>query len=115
MLSNFAAVNCCYDPSMCSSCSLGWSGDAIALRGSTLGRAHKSLLLADHHVGVIGIASLGARARVHVLEPFQLELILRGLHGDLLTHGIVCVDLRIRHPDAHGALRVRSLLPRKSK
>lgn len=78
-----------------------------------MGRADKSLLLADHHVGVVGVASLRARAWVHVLEPFQLELILGGLDSDLLTHGVVSMDLRIRHPDAHGALRVRSLLSRK--
>lgn len=62
-----------------------------------------------HHEGLVVAATLGARAWVHVLEPFQFELVADGLHSNLLTHGVVCVDLGIRHSHTCRGFRHRSL------
>ena len=57
-----------------------------------------------------GFATLGAGARLDILEAFQLEFGLCDGDGVLLTHTVVCVDLCVSHSDPNGALASTSML-----
>ena len=69
--------------------------------------------LVQDHVGTFAVAALSARARVHILETFKFEFVLRRRNGDLLTDGVVRVDLRVRHSNTHRVLAHSSLLKHK--
>ena len=59
------------------------------------------------HVSLV--STLGAGARVDILESLELES-LDGLLGSVLgAHGVVSVDLSVGHADADGALACGTL------
>lgn len=60
-----------------------------------------------NHVGVV--TTLSACPWVNILETFELELSLGLDWRVLLSHTVVCMDLRIGHSNTNWALALRSL------
>ena len=88
--------------------SLGrWRREVVSISDGATKRRRSDTAGVDH---VTLLAALSAGARLHILEPLELELSLRILWLDLGGNCAVSVQLSVCHADALGALALGTLL-----